>query len=107
MGDDRAAPPGWQINSKFCVALLHVLPQAKLGEDWDTSSWAEQFPTDTPRQGNDCDCGVFVLMACNRLGLKGGVFDFNQQDMVNIRAAVACDLVLGRIVASAHPNSAA
>lgn len=80
--------------------------QEKLGEDWNTSDWAEAFPSDLPRQENDYDCGVFTLMACNRLGLRSGVFDFKQDCMAAIRAAIAHDLKAGRIVASANPNAA-
>lgn len=80
--------------------------QDKLGEDWTTSDWAEDFPPDLPRQQNGCDCGVFALMACNRLGLKGGVFDFNQEGMSNIRAAVAHDLRAAKLIASANPDAA-
>lgn len=64
------------------------------------------YPTDLPKQDNDYDCGVFALMACNRLGLKGGMFDFDQAYMVNLRAAIAHDLQAAKIVASANPARA-
>lgn len=85
---------------------MFLCVQDKLGEVWQTTEWAEECPSDLPRQDNDNDCGVFALMACNRLGLKRDVFDFSQQYMTNLRAAVAHDLRAGRVAASAHPTSA-
>lgn len=80
--------------------------QDMLGEVWQTHKWTQLRPTDLPRQENDYDCGVFMLMACNRLGLKRDEFDFSQQNMGNLRAAMAYDLRACRIAASAHPQSA-
>lgn len=77
--------------------------QDKLGEAWQTADWAEEYPKDLPRQDNDYDCGVYALMACNCLGLKGRMFDFDQDYMVNLRAAIAHDLQASKVVASANP----
>lgn len=47
------------------------------------------------------DCGVFVLMFLNRLGLRAGSFDFQQDDIsVHVRAAITCDLLDGAIKAT-------
>jgi len=77
--------------------------QDKLKVTWDTSGWKEVYPTDIPQQQNGFDCGVFALMFCNRMGLKGGAFDFRQQDIsVNVRVAITCDLLDGAIKATAR-----
>lgn len=75
--------------------------QDKLKATWDTSSWEAVYPQDIPRQQNGYDCGVFALMFCNRMAMKGGFFDFLQSDIsVNIRAAITCDLLDGAIKAT-------
>ncbi|WIA13881.1 hypothetical protein OEZ85_002453 [Tetradesmus obliquus] len=69
----------------------------KRGEAWDTASWEVACPEDIPRQANGCDCGVFSLLFCNRLGL-GVPFDFAQADLlVNARVRIACELMDGRL----------
>jgi Ulp1 family protease len=79
--------------------------QEKLGEAWETSSWADEFPSAIPKQDNGCDCGVFALMLCNRLGLQGvTAFDFTQRNMMQLRAGIAYDLLHGRIAATACPG---
>jgi Ulp1 family protease len=56
------------------------------------------YPRDIPRQANGVDCGVFALMFCNRMGLRGGAFDFRQEDIsVNVRVAITHDLLEGKI----------
>jgi Ulp1 family protease len=68
---------------------------------WDTSSWREEYPQAIPQQNNGVDCGVFALMFCNRMSVRGGGFDFTQQDIsVNVRAAIVCDLLDGAISAT-------
>ena len=75
--------------------------QSKLQQTWDTSTWQEEYPHDIPRQRNNKDCGVFALMFINRLSLRGAAFDFLQEDMlVNVRAAITCDLLDGAITAT-------
>jgi hypothetical protein len=56
---------------------MYTSLQDKRGEAWDTASWQVLHPTNIPRQTNSCDCGVFSLLFCNRLGL-GQPFDFLQ-----------------------------
>jgi Ulp1 family protease len=59
--------------------------QDKRQETWDTASWQVLCPEDIPRQTNGCDCGVFSLLFCNRLGL-GQPFDFAQVGWVLVLA---------------------
>lgn len=81
---------------------LFIAPQDKLQASWDTTSWEEVYPADIPRQENGFDCGVFALMFCNRMGVRGAGFDFTQDDIRhNIRAAIVCDMLDGRIAATA------
>lgn len=76
--------------------------QDKLQATWDTSEWEEVYPHDIPRQQNGFDCGVFALMFCNRMGIRGGAFDFQQEHIrYNVRAAIVCDLLDGKIQATA------
>jgi Ulp1 family protease len=78
-----------------------VLPQTALSERWDTANW-RVIDIPVPQQLNGVDCGVAAAMYANRLGLAGGVFDFGGADMVrNLRVAIACDLLGGRISATA------
>lgn len=71
--------------------------QDKLKEDWDCQSWPEMYPRNIPRQLNGCDCGVFSLLFCNRLG-AGMAFDFAQADLeINARVKVACELLDGKL----------
>lgn len=85
------------------ISVLCCTLQDKLKVTWDTSGWEEVYPTDIPQQQNGFDCGVFALMFCNRMGLKGGAFDFRQQDIsVNVRVAITCDLLDGAIKATAR-----
>lgn len=60
-------------------------------------SWPELYPSDIPRQTNGCDCGVFSLLFCNRLG-AGMAFDFDQPDLlINARVKIACELLDGKL----------
>jgi hypothetical protein len=41
-------------------------------------------------------------MFCNRMGVRGGAFDFQQEHIsYNVRAAIVCDLLDGKIQATA------
>lgn len=45
---------------------------------------------------------MFALMFCNRMSVRGGGFDFTQQDVsINVRASMVCDLLDGAISATA------
>lgn len=93
-----------QARNTGCAAVLLVLLQDKRKEVWDTESWPELWPEDIPRQCNGCDCGVFALLFCSRLGL-GAPFDFHQDDLLlNARVKVCCELLDGRLPLPAKPH---
>lgn len=95
-------PRGSLVSQLKYAPALALLPQDKLKVTWDTSDWQEVYPRSIPQQQNGYDCGVFALMFCNRMGTKGGAFDFRQADIqFNIRAAIVCDLLDGKIQATA------
>lgn len=89
----------------LCGVCPLAVPQDKLGEAWDTQHWAEEFPNKIPKQNNGCDCGVFMLMLCNRLGLGSFAgIDFCQRSMSNLRCGIAFDLLNGKVAATASPG---
>lgn len=68
----------------------------KRGVEIDCSKWRRVFPKDIPRQANGFDCGLFVLMYADRLGM-GLPFEFHQRHMEDIRIKVLHRLLAKRV----------
>jgi len=68
----------------------------KLQQDWfqNVSEWTEEFPTDIPRQSNQCDCGVFIIMYADYL-CAGAELErsFSNEDVKHFRAHLLYDII--------------
>jgi Ulp1 family protease len=76
----------WLAEEHFC----------RKGSHKDFSSWPKLYPSDIPKQTNGYDCGLFLLMFMDRLGM-GLPFDFNQGHMSVFRKKVLHRLITKRL----------
>ena len=64
----------------------------------DTRGRLRLFPKDTPQQGNDCDCGVFVLKIADFVGRgRKQAMPWSQADVPRFRVMVLRQLLELRI----------
>ena len=56
--------------------------------------WTTCFPKNIPRQYNEVDCGVFILMYAEYVA-RGAQFDFTEADMPAFRRKITLDILNG------------